>query len=65
VIDLYELLGNPTILLIEPPGPFNYLTHWATRAPYNYLTHEATRALHKYQYIIEENISQQNTAYLL
>jgi hypothetical protein len=24
VIGLYELLGNPTTSLIEPPGPFNW-----------------------------------------
>ena len=27
VIDLYELLGNPATILIEPRGPYNYLTH--------------------------------------
>jgi hypothetical protein len=27
VIGLYELLGNPTTILIEPSGPYNYLTH--------------------------------------
>jgi hypothetical protein len=27
VIGLYELLGNPTTLLIEPPGPLIYDRH--------------------------------------
>jgi hypothetical protein len=28
VIGLYELLGNPTTYLIEPPGPFFVMKKW-------------------------------------
>jgi hypothetical protein len=38
VIGLYELLGNPTTLLIEPPWPLFELRQDATTKDYQYMT---------------------------